>query len=765
VFAPNERYPNTIDDFPGTMTVHNITFHLESNQRLSISQVAGGSLAWLPQGNFEASGGVRGAFISMDIDLRINPSMGAFTHYITVPAGGYLELDGRITGSLFASLIKEGAGPAAFAPRPGVTGYLPTSIVAGVVYAAAGNPGAHFSSSFVSIASGAVLALAAPVQIDSLVGTGTVHHSLLYPSALLTTGSGNASATFGGVIEGNVSLVKVGTGTFTLSGHNTYTGTTTIAGGTLQLGVSNALPGSAQVNLTASGTRLDLNGFDTTINSLAGVAGSSVTLGSATLTLNRAAFSGAISGSGGKVTKNGSDVAAFAGNNSYSGLTSVNAGTLLIDGFQPISTVAVAYGATLSGYGTAGFLSVLGTIHPSGGHILNCGTAVFNGGSTFWVTLTGTTPGVNYDQLSSNSNINIGGNPTLHVSLDFNSAVGDQFVIMATSGSLSGTFTGLPEGQVFAIGQARFQIHYTANRVVLTHVANVATHFLIGAPATSQAGTAFDVTVTALDAGGHPDPLYTGTVHFTSQDPYGALLPLDYTFTAADQGQHTFPGGATLFTAGTWDVTASDTASGITGTVNVQVTPAPASILALTAPAGASSGSPFDVAVTAQDPYGNTDTNYQGTVTFSTSDTDPGVVLPADYTFQPADQGSVTFAGGVTLITPGDQTITTTDTINGFSGNATVTVTIGGMSPDGGGRSRILLPWTGAATERVPVISSPSATGVSTPADPRQPGVEMVDPEPFKAVLTSAALVRRAPTREPATPAIDLIFTGRQSWD
>ena len=74
------------------------------------------------------------------------------------------------------------------------------------------------------------------------------------------------------------------------------------------------------------------------------------------------------------------------------------------------------------------------------------------------------------------------------------------------------------------------------------------------------------------------------------------------------------------------------------------------------------------------DPYGNTAVNYQGTVTFSTSDTDAGVVLPADDTFTAADAGVHTFSGAVTLITPGDQTITATDTASGITRTATVTV-------------------------------------------------------------------------------------------
>jgi hypothetical protein len=95
---------------------------------------------------------------------------------------------------------------------------------------------------------------------------------------------------------------------------------------------------------------------------------------------------------------------------------------------------------------------------------------------------------------------------------------------------------------------------------------------------------------------------------------------------------------------------------------------------AIAAPASVPSGTLFDLTLNAVDPYGNTDVNYQGTVTFSTSDTDPGIVLPADYTFTAADAGVHTFSGGVSLITPGDQTLTVSDTASGITRSVTVTV-------------------------------------------------------------------------------------------
>src|SRR5262249_33458427 len=85
------------------------------------------------------------------------------------------------------------------------------------------------------------------------------------------------------------------------------------------------------------------------------------------------------------------------------------------------------------------------------------------------------------------------------------------------------------------------------------------------------AGTPVSLTVTALDAANNTVTAYAGTVHFTSTDP-SAGLPADYTFTAADGGVHTFPGGATLRTVGTQTVTVTDKAAGsVTGSTTITV--------------------------------------------------------------------------------------------------------------------------------------------------------------------------------------------------
>ena len=84
-------------------------------------------------------------------------------------------------------------------------------------------------------------------------------------------------------------------------------------------------------------------------------------------------------------------------------------------------------------------------------------------------------------------------------------------------------------------------------------------------------GAAQTLTVSALDQFGNETSKYIGTVAFTSTDP-AAALPANYTFTAADGGQHQFTSGVTLKTLGSQTVTAKDVVSkAISGSESVGV--------------------------------------------------------------------------------------------------------------------------------------------------------------------------------------------------
>src|SRR5262249_39847145 len=171
-----------------------------------------------------------------------------------------------------------------------------------------------------------------------------------------------------------------------------------------------------------------------------------------------------------------------------------------------------------------------------------------------------------------------------------------------------------------------------------------ASQFLMSAPSSVTAGVAFSLTltVTGQDAYGNVVPGYTGTVHLTSTDPQ-AVLPANYTFTAADAGKHTFI--VTLKTAGTRSITVADTLnSALTVTQGgITVYAAAARTFTTTAPSTVKVGSPFTLTLTVQDAYGNVVTDYTGTVRFTS--TDRSATLPANYTFLAADQGVHTFTG------------------------------------------------------------------------------------------------------------------------
>ena len=180
-------------------------------------------------------------------------------------------------------------------------------------------------------------------DISLLSSTGTTAGSIagagdyFLGSKALTVGSNNLSTDVSGVIaDGGFgggtggSLVKVGTGTLTLSGNNTYTGGTEISAGTLQLGdggTAGAIMGNVIDNAVLAFDRSD----STTFGGVISGSGALKQIGSGALTLARA--------------------------NTYTGGTSLNSGSLIIGDNRALGTgaLAMAAGTTLSFLGTSNF--------------------------------------------------------------------------------------------------------------------------------------------------------------------------------------------------------------------------------------------------------------------------------------------------------------------------------------------------------------------------------------------------------------------------
>src|SRR5262249_17860186 len=123
-----------------------------------------------------------------------------------------------------------------------------------------------------------------------------------------------------------------GTVVLSLPAASSFDGQLSVSGGTLKAGNANfgALTANASFTSISTGAVLDLNGFSATINNLtgSGTLASGANAGQAT-TINKGTFDGAIIGLG-AVTKETAGTLTLTGNNSYSGITTVNGGTLQI---------------------------------------------------------------------------------------------------------------------------------------------------------------------------------------------------------------------------------------------------------------------------------------------------------------------------------------------------------------------------------------------------------------------------------------------------
>jgi len=325
------------------------------------------------------------------------------------------------------------------------------------------------------------------------VWTGTI---LLNSDTFL---GGTGSLLLNGAISGAGGFTKSGAGAVTLAGTNAnpYTGTTTVRDGTLLLGKDTTevvggalsgplvigedelpenadvvrhlaccqLPDDTDITLNASGL-LDLNDMVETTGAIDGRG--VIDLGSGILREGAddgsSTFTGGIIGTG-ALFKLGSGTWTLTGNNTYTGITTVSAGTLVINGSQPHSPVIVNGAATLMGDGVVGNLQVFGSVAPgSSPAILTCSNVAFASRGDYFVELNGTTVGTGYDQLNVRGTNQLGGS-TLHVAVGpaFALAEGERFTIINNDGSeaIVGTFNGLAHGSLLTAGGLQFRILYS----------------------------------------------------------------------------------------------------------------------------------------------------------------------------------------------------------------------------------------------------------------------------------------------------------------
>jgi autotransporter-associated beta strand protein len=257
---------------------------------------------------------------------------------------------------------------------------------------------------------------------------------------------------------------------------NNYTGSTTVTGAnaTLILGAANQIPnGSGAGNVTVTSGKLDLAGFNETLNGLNGTGTvDNVSTGTAnTLTIGdgnaSGSFSGAISNTNGELAlvKVGSGIQTITGINSYTGPTTVRGGTLAVNSALDSATVTVG-GATATGSPTltGGGGTINGTllVAAAGGGAagtVNPGSAGTVGSlNVSETTIAGTyacdVVSADADVLFVNGDLNLTG---ATFALNTVTPVGGTYTIATYSGTLSGTFTpspALPSGASLDYGTA-----------------------------------------------------------------------------------------------------------------------------------------------------------------------------------------------------------------------------------------------------------------------------------------------------------------------
>ncbi len=176
-------------------------------------------------------------------------------------------------------------------------------------------------------------------------------------------------------------LTKIGLGILILSGNNLHTGATTITAGTLRLGAADRISNSSA--LVVNGT-FDMGGFNETVASLSG-AGTVTSSASGNMILNlgnatSTTYSGVIqngSATSLALTKIGTGILTLSGNNSYSGRTTITAGTILLGASNVLPNNAVTLGGGILSTGSgAGFSETIGDLTVSTNSSINLGTGV-----------------------------------------------------------------------------------------------------------------------------------------------------------------------------------------------------------------------------------------------------------------------------------------------------------------------------------------------------------------------------------------------------
>jgi len=265
-----------------------------------------------------------------------------------------------------------------------------------------------------------------------------------------------SAGTYAGNMSGTGYLVKEGTGTLTLSGNNTYSGGTTVNAGILQGNTS-----SLQGNIT--------NNNQVTFNQES--AGT---------------YAGNMSGSG-CLVKEGTGTLTLSGNNTYSGGTLINNGSISING-NMTSPITIGTTGMLKGIGNiTGNISNFGTLAPGNsiGTTTITGNYTHNAGAIYQLEVN---PAGQSDKLVVTGTATLNGGTVSVLAETGNYNMTTNYTIL-TAGNVAGTFANVTSNLAFLTPS----LSYDSTNVYLLLTRNTTNFTAVATtPNQTSVATAFD---------------------------------------------------------------------------------------------------------------------------------------------------------------------------------------------------------------------------------------------------------------------------------
>ncbi len=351
--------------------------------------------------------GNSGASISSGVDLRAN-------RIFTVANDGTLAIDFKISGEISGTfgITKAGVGTIQLSGINTFTGV--TAVNAGILSVATiGNGGISGNLGAASAVAGNIVLGGGTLQYTGVTASTNRNFTLAASTTSTIEVTDNTLTITGASANTSGALIKTGDGTLLLSGANQYTGVTRVNSGTLKYGINNALSNGA---VTVAGGTLDIANFNDAVGDVTlfsgTIAGTFGALTGTSFTLRSGLISAILSGSG-ALTKISTGTVTLSGLNTYTGKTTISAGTLGVNTLVNVSGGSSALGApstvangtidiatgTLKYIGTGNTSNRIINLTANGGTIDASGTGALTltggvTGNTYGLVLAGTGTGI-----------------------------------------------------------------------------------------------------------------------------------------------------------------------------------------------------------------------------------------------------------------------------------------------------------------------------------------------------------------------------------